>query len=184
MREPVALQARKIAEHWHAGQLRKYTEYPYVEHCEAVASLVALAAGDPEVVAAGWLHDVFEDTDCTVTEVNAACGPRVADLAWEVTDVSRPEDGNRAARKAIDRDHLAEASPDGKTIKLADLIDNTLSIASWDPDFARVYLAEKEALLPVLEGGSPWLQTLASQTLTMAQWSMMVRSTLRTGVRR
>lgn len=184
MAEPVVMAARVIAEEFHAGQLRKYTGYPYVEHCESVASMVALATGDPEVVAAAWLHDVLEDTECTVTEIKNACGIRVADLVFEVTDVSRPADGNRFVRKALDREHLTAASPDGKTIKLADLADNTLSIASWDPDFARVYLTEKEALLPLLEGGSPWLQTLASQTLTMAQWSMMVSASLRLGVRR
>lgn len=184
MDEPVAMVARAIAEEFHADQVRKYTGYPYVEHCESVASLVALATGDPEVVAAAWLHDVLEDTECTITEIKNACGVRVADLVFEVTDVSRPADGNRFARKTLDREHLAAASLNGKTIKLADLIDNTLSIVPWDPDFARVYLAEKEALLPLLAGGSPWLQTLASQTLTMAQWSMMVRAALRPTDRR
>ena len=39
------------------------------------------------------------------------------------------------------------------TIKLADVIDNVRSISEEDPRFGRIYVAEKEALLEVLEQG-------------------------------
>lgn len=67
-----------------------------------------------------------------------------------VTDVSKPSDGNRATRKAIDRRHLSEASSEGKAIKLADTIDNTSDIVQNDPEFAVVYLQEKRLLVPAL----------------------------------
>jgi hypothetical protein len=72
-------------------------------------------------------------------------------------------DGNRAVRKAIDREHLAKASPAAKTIKLADLISNSRSILQHDPKFAAVYLAEKRLLLEVLKDGDPtlWSQAYA-----------------------
>jgi hypothetical protein len=82
-----------------------------------------------------------------------------------LTDVSRPEDGNRAARKAIDLAHTAKASPAAKTIKLADLIDNTRSIVERDPDFAKVYLQEKARLLEVLQEGDPTLMAMAREYL-------------------
>jgi len=44
-----------------------------------------------------------------------------------------------------------------KTIKLADLLDNTEDITLHDPKFARVYMAEKAALLPALQGGNELL---------------------------
>ena len=78
-----------------------------------------------------------------------------------LTDVSRPEDGNRAARKTLDREHIAKASPQAKTIKIADLIDNSRSIMAHDPQFARVYLAEKRLLLDVLTEGDPTLYAMA-----------------------
>ena len=79
----------------------------------------------------------------------------------------RPEDGNRAKRKAIDRDHVAKASRYGKVIKLADLIDNTRSIVEHDPNFAKVYLKEKEALIkgPLMGSASDKLYDLALDTL-------------------
>jgi hypothetical protein len=86
-----------------------------------------------------------------------------------LTDVSRSADGNRKARKALDRAHTAKASPAAKTIKLADLIDNTKSIVEHDPEFARVYLAEKAALLEVLKEGDQVLWAMASN-LVRESW--------------
>jgi len=52
-------------------------------------------------------------------------GFAIADLVEQLTDVSVPEDGNRAIRKEIDRQHSARATAEDQTIKLADLIDNS-----------------------------------------------------------
>jgi hypothetical protein len=71
----------------------------------------------------------------------------------ELTDVSRPSDGNRAFRKSLDCAHLAKASPRAKTIKLADLINNCRDICAQDPEFGRVYLIEMASLLEVLGEG-------------------------------
>jgi hypothetical protein len=90
-------------------------------------------------------------------------------LVLNLTDASRPQDGNRKARKAIDRERLAHAPVSAKTIKLADLIDNASSIVEHDKNFARIYLAEKEALLEVLDDGDPTLLALACETLRAGQ---------------
>lgn len=87
-------------------------------------------------------------------EIHAMFGLEVARLVEMLTDVSRPEDGNRAQRKAIDRAHTAQCSSAAATIKLADLIDNTRSIVERDPEFAKVYLEEKRLLLEVLTHGN------------------------------
>ena len=156
--------ARALATHHHAvmRQVRKYTGEPYIVHPEAVAQLVRSVPHTEEMLAAAWLHDTVEDTEATLEEIERECGAEVADLVEMLTDPSRPEDGNRARRKAIDRAHTALASPDAKTIKLADLIDNTRSIVQCDPGFARVYLAEKRKLLEVLRDGDPKLWGVAA----------------------
>ena len=138
-------------------QLRKYTKQPYIVHPEEVANTVALVTPDADVIAAAWLHDTIEDTPVTYEALLSGFGKRIADLVLEVTDVSKPEDGNRSVRKAIDREHPAKASADAQTIKLADLISNTQSITKYDPGFARVYLAEKRALMSVLTKGNKGL---------------------------
>jgi len=157
--------AAEFARRAHEGQRRKYTHEPYEIHLSAVAGLVRSVGGGSESIVAAWLHDVVEDTSLTREEVGRAFGPRVEQLVVELTDVSLAADGNRASRKALDLAHLAQASPAGQTIKLADLIDNARSIAEHDPRFARIYLAEMEALLQVLVAGDPRLLELARQTL-------------------
>jgi hypothetical protein len=100
----------------------------------------------------------------------AACfGDAITDLVLEVTDVSRPSDGKRAVRKEKDKDHLARSSADGATIKLADLTDNCVSIATHDKGFAPVYLREADALLKVLKHGDKRLWERARETLAAAR---------------
>lgn len=147
----------------HLGQKRKYTGCPYIEHPLAVAALVAAVEDDPEVVAAACLHDVVEDTPVSLEEIAQRFGARVAALVAEVTDVSRPQDGNRKVRKALDKEHLAAASPAAQSIKLADLIDNTSTIIYYDPVFAEVYMQEKRDLLKVLTRGNQALHDRATE---------------------
>ena len=153
--------ARLWAIRWHGEQVRKYTGEPYWHHPEAVAMLVKTVRHTREMIAAAYMHDVIEDTLCTEAEMREAFGNAVTDLVMWLTDVSRPADGNREARKRIDRAHTAAAPPAAKTVKLADLIDNSRSIIPRDPDFARVYLKEKRLLLDeALREGDPilWAQ--------------------------
>lgn len=149
-------QADAFADHAHGaiGQLRKYTGEPYIVHPRAVSTLVADAGGDSAMVAAALLHDVVEDTPTTIGDILAEFGPDVADLVFWLTDASRPEDGNRRARKEIDRKHIAAAPARAKAVKLADLIDNGRSIVEHDRNFAVVYLREKAALLEVLQSAA------------------------------
>ena len=140
--------------HQRIGHRRKYSDQPYQVHLESVARMVASVSDDAEMIAAAWLHDVVEDTPATLGDVEREFGPAVAALVQDLTDVSRPSDGNRAIRKETDRQHTAHASPRAKTIKLADLIDNCQDITSHDARFARVYLSEMNALLAVLGEGN------------------------------
>jgi len=153
--DPLVKRARAYATEAHRriDQRRKYTDKPYDVHLKRVAALVAQVSDDPAMVAAAWLHDVVEDTPATLDDVERTFGGRVAALVEQLTDVSRPSDGNRERRVAINRMHTARASSEAKTIKLADLIDNCRDICKHDPRFAPTYLAEMAALLGVLREG-------------------------------
>jgi len=146
--------ALRVAVEAHAGQVRKYTGEPYVTHPVAVARLVGGVFPDVDMIGAAYLHDVLEDTDVTATDLlQHGLGSSMVRLVQQLTDISTPEDGNRAARKALDRAHTAQASAMAKTVKLADLLDNTRSITLYDPNFAVVYMREKAQLLEVLTEG-------------------------------
>jgi (p)ppGpp synthase/HD superfamily hydrolase len=124
-------------------------------------SIVQTVPHTEAMLAAAWLHDVVEDTGVTIETVRAEFGSEVADLVSWLTDVSRPEDGNRARRKARDREHTAAAPAEAQTVKLADLISNTRSIMAHDPKFAVTYLEEKRALLAVMTRGDATLMEIA-----------------------
>ena len=135
----------------HEGQTRKYTGEPYIVHPLAVMEIVKTVDHTEEMLMAAVLHDTVEDTDVTLQDIDREFGPVVAQLVEELTDVSKPEDGNRAFRKGLDRDHSAQASAQGQTIKIADLLDNTKSITEHDEHFAKVYMKEKALLLQILD---------------------------------
>jgi (p)ppGpp synthase/HD superfamily hydrolase len=152
--------AISFCESAHVGQFRKTGE-PYSNHPINVALICAGWKLDVEALVAGLLHDTVEDTATTVADIQKSFGSRVAKLVDELTDVSKPEDGNRATRKGIDRAKLAGVSADAQTIKLADLISNAKDIAVNDPSFAKVYMDEKRQLLAVLTKGNAQLMKQA-----------------------
>lgn len=159
---PIIEKAAEFAEEAHKGQVRKYTGEPYFNHCREVAGLVRFQAkGDPAMVAAAYLHDTVEDCGISNETIEATFGEDIAELVAHLTDVSKPSDGNRVKRKEIDRQHTFAASPRAKTVKLADLISNSKSIAKHDPGFAKVYMEEKRLLLDGLKEGDANLYSQA-----------------------
>ncbi len=159
--------ARDYASYAHAriNHKRKYTGQPYQVHLKSVVQILAQVTNDADMLAAAWLHDTVEDTEATHHQIEEQFGKNIAALVYQLTDISRPGDGNRAYRKALDRAHLAEASDEAKTIKLADVIDNTRDICKHDVKFARVYVHEVGALLDVLQGGDERLISQAQKAL-------------------
>jgi len=150
--------------HKRINHLRKYNNQPYTVHLSTVANIVASVTDDEEMIAAAWLHDVVEDTPATLYDVEKEFGNSVAELVENLTDISRPGDGNRQLRKAIDKQHISRASQRAKTIKLADLIDNADDICRHDVEFAQLYLQEMNALLEVLDEGDTALYKRAWKT--------------------
>jgi (p)ppGpp synthase/HD superfamily hydrolase len=150
--------AREFAELAHAGVVRRGTGEPYFEHVERVAKAVE-ALGFPErVIAAGYLHDVVEDTDVSSEELAEKFGPEVAALVAEVTNPALEKlPGNREWRKAKETEHLAKTSYFGASLKLADILDNASNVREIDPVFAAKYLPVLAKKLAVLGHGHPEL---------------------------
>jgi len=135
------------AAHYAIGQVRKSTGEPYITHPIAVANIVKDYGGNDDMIAAAYLHDTVEDTSITMDIIRDTFSKNVSELVEWLTDISKPSDGNRKLRKALDREHIAQATRDAQFIKCADLIHNSDSIVKYQPDFAKVYMREKELLL-------------------------------------
>ena len=139
------------AAHAAVGQRRKYTDQPYIVHPARVATTVAKFGGTDDMIAAAYLHDVVEDTGVSIVDIQNMFGTDVALIVDGLTDVSKPEDGNRAERKAMDRDHSAAATYEAQFVKCADIIDNAHDIGDNDPSFNLVYRKEMLLLIEVLD---------------------------------
>lgn len=157
--------AQRWAARGHKGVERRYTGLPYIVHPEAVAEIVSQLTDDPDVIAAAWLHDVVEDVeDVSFGDIHREFNHKIAEYVYEVTKISRPKDGNRAARVRLDEDHYARASKWGKVIKLADCIHNLPTMIRDNPDPA-FYVREKKSLLRVIRDGSPLLASIVDHII-------------------
>jgi len=144
--------AIQFATQAHKGQFRKYTGEPYITHPLAVMEIVRGVPGHTEeMLVAAVLHDVVEDTDVSLMEIQEEFGDAVSDLVLYLTDISTPEDGNRLKRKRKDAEWYAQGSAQAQTIKVADFIDNTRDIAQHAPKFWEVYKMEKLYALDLLQ---------------------------------
>ncbi|MFS0775842.1 bifunctional (p)ppGpp synthetase/guanosine-3',5'-bis(diphosphate) 3'-pyrophosphohydrolase [Neobacillus sp. 3P2-tot-E-2] len=80
--------AYEFAKHSHREQYRKSGE-PYIIHPIQVAGILADLEMDPATVAAGFLHDVVEDTDVTLKDIETEFNDEVAMLVDGVTKLGK-----------------------------------------------------------------------------------------------
>ena len=72
----------------HDGQLRKSGE-PYYHHLIEVGYILAQLHCGPKTIAAGFLHDVVEDTDTTIEDIRKRWGDEVAAIVDSLTKIQR-----------------------------------------------------------------------------------------------
>ena len=117
----------------HQGATRKGSRIPYLSHPVEAAAIVAEMTDDQELIAAAVLHDVIEDTDVTIEELQMYFGERIAFyVGGESEDKRRdlPPESTWILRKQETIDFLKErADRNAKMLALADKLSNLRSIA-------------------------------------------------------
>jgi (p)ppGpp synthase/HD superfamily hydrolase len=158
-RSPLTGEALAFADKRHAGQTRDIEEVPFVTHPVEVACLLHEAGYSDEVVAAGVLHDVLEDTDAEPEDLVSRFGHDVASLVGAVSDDPTIEDP--LERKAALRRQVAEAGERAAAVFAADKISKARELrvrmsrgAHREGDSAKVehYEASLEMLAGVVPG--------------------------------
>jgi (p)ppGpp synthase/HD superfamily hydrolase len=120
-RSPLTREALAFADERHAGQTRELDgDVPFVTHPIEAACLLHEAGHPDEVVAAGVLHDVVEETDAEPSDLEERFGPEVAWLVDSVSDDPSIDDEDR--RRAALRDQVAEAGERAAAIFAADKV--------------------------------------------------------------
>ncbi len=136
----------------HEGQFRASGE-PYIVHPVAVADLLREIGASPHVIAAGFLHDVVEDTDATPDQLEGYFGPEVRGLVEGVTKLGGIHFTNRTEAQAenLRKMFLAMASDIRVVlVKLADRLHNMRTISSLQADKQqRIARETKEIYAPL-----------------------------------
>ena len=88
----------------HDGQIRKSGE-PYYHHLLEVAYLLASLHAGPSTIIAGLLHDVVEDTDVQIEEIEEKWGSEVANLVDSLTKIQRLKLSKITAEEFEAEDH-------------------------------------------------------------------------------
>jgi guanosine-3',5'-bis(diphosphate) 3'-pyrophosphohydrolase len=136
--------AYNFAETAHAGQKRISGE-PFILHPVAVARILADLELDLETMVASLLHDVVEDTQITLPQIESEFGPEVALLVDGVTKLSRLEIKSKEERQAENlRKMFLAMAKDIRVIliKLADRLHN-LRTLQYQPKEKQKEIAEE-----------------------------------------
>lgn len=122
----------------HSGQTRKKTEIPFITHPIEVGNTIREMTQkdgkvDIEAVAAGFLHDVVEDTDVSIEEINEKFGDVVAQLVSCQT-----EDKSKTWQER--KDHTMEflAKNTSKRIEICVLADKLANVRSLEKEYREV----------------------------------------------
>ncbi|MDE6051932.1 MAG: RelA/SpoT family protein, partial [Paramuribaculum sp.] len=129
--------AFRFAKKAHGG-IRRRSGEPYILHPIAVAKIASQEIGlGSTSICAAFLHDVVEDTDYTVEDIEQQFGPKIAELVSGLTKISGGIFGDKASLQAENfRKLLLTMSEDIRVvlIKIADRLHNMRTLGSMAPN--------------------------------------------------
>jgi guanosine-3',5'-bis(diphosphate) 3'-pyrophosphohydrolase len=130
------VRAYRFSERAHRGQKRLSGE-DFVSHCVEVAKILAELQLDTTTVASGLIHDVVEDTDVTIEDVELEFGKEVADIVDGLTKIGHlPLHSTQERQVENYRKLLLSIARDARVIiiKFADRLHNMRTLDYLAPD--------------------------------------------------
>lgn len=126
--------AKKFAIKKHAGQLDDNGKDYFNSHCYQVFNLLKIITNDEDILCAGLLHDVLEDTDTPSEELKKEFGDNITNLVNEVTK-EEGENGSCFPRLKSEKAIL---------IKFADRLSNLSRMSCWNKKKQEWYLRKSK----------------------------------------
>lgn len=177
--ENILWDAKKFAFEKHKGQRRKDEGKPYIVHPLRVSSIIEKLTHSIELQVAAILHDLVEDSDVTIKDIEKKFNKRIASLVQELStdgkaldklwedikkeikqedldkvdiQVDNDQKTKRLAKSRYLLNKMLGMSDDALTIKLADRLDNiTSAIRKSQEKFREAYKWETRQILTNLE---------------------------------
>lgn len=132
------IEAFEFAAHAHGDQMRKDGKTPYVVHPVMVVQILAQMHVDEDVLIAGLLHDVPEDTEYEIKDVEERFGKNVAFLVEGITKLSKVYYKNNMPERDVQslKKMFLHGTKDPRVIliKLADRLHNMRTLQFVRPD--------------------------------------------------
>lgn len=157
------LSAALYADALHGDQKRKSGE-PYIIHPLAVGSILIQLGMDADTICAGLLHDVVEDTDATLADIEERFGPEVALMVDGVTKISKLKSESKSLQEAETiRKMFFAMGKDMRVIiiKLSDKLHNMRTLSSLAPQRQKEIAQDCLDIFAPLAGnlGISWMKT-------------------------
>ncbi|CED84321.1 peroxysomal citrate synthase [Phaffia rhodozyma] len=157
----ILLKTLSFSSQKHSFQRRKDpAQSPYINHPIGVANFIA-ETGETDIVVlqAAILHDVVEDTECTIDEIELHFGPEVAKVVDECSDDTTL---SACARKLAQVETAGHKSKRAQQVKLGDKLHNCLSIQSaipvgWDVERSQRYFIWSKQVVDLCASSNPKL---------------------------
>ena len=130
--------AMSVALGAHNGQVNKHNGEPYILHVHRVATHVRDRGLDETHQAVAWLHDVVEDTDVTIYDINNTFNPHISSAVAALTKVKGMT--NEEYYLNLKNNTI------GARIKVSDIVDNFSRNHTVTDDETRLRFAVKYSL--------------------------------------
>ena len=121
-----------VQKHGHQGY-RKMEKIPYVMHPLEVATIITSLTDDENVIIAGVLHDVLEDTDSTEEELRKEFGDYIVELVLKETENKRRNESPKSTWKIRKIESINELKDSNdinvKILWLSDKLSNMRSLS-------------------------------------------------------
>ncbi len=153
----------------HQGKRRKFKGNPFILHPLEVAQILSTMTDDQEVIAAGILHDIVEDTDGTLEEIEKRFGKRVAYLVSSESEEEYPGESPNSSwqrRKEGALRVLKNSEDIGvRMLWLADKLANIRSIAGMYSEYGEAVWEKLHQSDPAMQC---WYYRTVAETLELS----------------
>jgi len=148
----------------HKNQRRKNKEKdPYINHPLEVAKLIQTVGkcNDENILKAALLHDVVEDTDVSIEEIQQEFGPVVASIVKEVTNDQSLKKWDKKLKQMEKANKISQSA---QIVKLADKLSNLSSLVyeqpvHWGPTMILGYFIWSYKVINKMKHANKYLAT-------------------------